>query len=430
MQDLELVKRFEPVLLFSKDGENREEYFFPMSTIQYIQPYCALYSVQPQLKQLISRGNVTLEKLAHLIERLRIDFLSYVTHDVLYKLPISLTTHPLTSSRLHGQMTLSLLMPAYKAERARKSILPRSHIVELSPLATHLFTKLHTPITSFSRLQTILTHYDLQYPTTHEDRIVHLLIPGNAPQTDSLPKLTTNIFTGFEAETEHLISQVTTDFDRLYLGLTNNDTLPEGQFSLMPQWILKRAREHYAPYQGEPPVYHYRVRHEGNKTYIEYWFFYAYNDWGTGHGGLNDHEGDWEGIMVTLQNELPIQVDYSCHVSKETRTWQATDLQKYNNNHPIAFVGCGTHANYIKPGKHQWPYIDYALGNYKGVGPAAYVKDDSSPGPGQKQTWGEPLNLDTIPSAADFKGLWGVLWPGLGTFGPSGPSASKPWTEA
>jgi hypothetical protein len=31
---------------------------------------------------------------------------------------------------------------------------------------------------------------------------------------------------------------------------------------------------------------------------LQYWFFYAYNDWATGYGGMNDHEGDWEGLYL------------------------------------------------------------------------------------------------------------------------------------
>jgi hypothetical protein len=41
--------------------------------------------------------------------------------------------------------------------------------------------------------------------------------------------------------------------------------------------------------------------HNRGYVVIQYWFFYAYNDWGTSHGGVNDHEGDWEAVFVFRQ---------------------------------------------------------------------------------------------------------------------------------
>ena len=35
-------------------------------------------------------------------------------------------------------------------------------------------------------------------------------------------------------------------------------------------------------------------------TVLQYWFFYCYNNWRSGFGGVNDHESDWEMISVYL----------------------------------------------------------------------------------------------------------------------------------
>ena len=58
--------------------------------------------------------------------------------------------------------------------------------------------------------------------------------------------------------------------------------------------------------------------HEG-KDYIviQYWFFYLFND------HVNDHEGEWEMILVLLDyvNETPIGAAYSRHDEGEYRPW-------------------------------------------------------------------------------------------------------------
>ena len=47
---------------------------------------------------------------------------------------------------------------------------------------------------------------------------------------------------------------------------------------------------------------------------LQYWYFYAMNNWGE-QGGFNNHEGDWESVFVFLDKltELPQYVAYSAH---------------------------------------------------------------------------------------------------------------------
>jgi hypothetical protein len=74
---------------------------------------------------------------------------------------------------------------------------------------------------------------------------------------------------------------------------------------------------------------------------VQYWFFYSYND------GLltQNHEGDWEGMMVELRpDESVSNVYYSQHggshlISPNDVTW-------YNGTHPIAISALGSHASY------------------------------------------------------------------------------------
>ncbi len=45
-------------------------------------------------------------------------------------------------------------------------------------------------------------------------------------------------------------------------------------------------------------TYYGRVVRDGGYVCLQYWFFYAMNDWRSTFGGINDHEADWE--MITL----------------------------------------------------------------------------------------------------------------------------------
>jgi len=47
------------------------------------------------------------------------------------------------------------------------------------------------------------------------------------------------------------------------------------------------------------PYYAYISSH-GGYVAVQYWFFYAMNDWRSSFGGVNDHEADWEQVTVYL----------------------------------------------------------------------------------------------------------------------------------
>ncbi len=51
-------------------------------------------------------------------------------------------------------------------------------------------------------------------------------------------------------------------------------------------------REHYR--------YHGRVVRQNGWIVLQYWLFYAFNDWRSAFYGANDHEADWEKVFVYL----------------------------------------------------------------------------------------------------------------------------------
>ena len=49
--------------------------------------------------------------------------------------------------------------------------------------------------------------------------------------------------------------------------------------------------------------YYGRVVRTATWTALQYWFFYAFNDWRSGFNGANDHEADWEQVLVYLDTD-------------------------------------------------------------------------------------------------------------------------------
>ena len=190
----------------------------------------------------------------------------------------------------------------------------------------------------------------------------------------------------------------------------------------LPGAIRDWAVQKYAPFRdwnNFPPVYHYHVCHDRGYQVLQYWFLYPYNDWAS-HGGNNDHEGDWEVIYVFLdEQERARHVAYSKHITipllygPETAVWE--EVEKVEGTHPVVYVGCGSHASYLKRGNHRFfMYIDRAKGDHLAIGPGA------------DQSWGEPVLLSAKKWNTHFPGPWGALvktWLGKVLPDTEGPSA-------
>jgi hypothetical protein len=212
--------------------------------------------------------------------------------------------------------------------------------------------------------------------------------------------------------------------------------------------------------------YHGRVLRQDGWIVLQYWFFYAFNDWRSGFYGANDHEGDWEKIFVYLSESetgevRPEWAAYAAHNYEGDdlrRRWDDPELEKVGE-HPVVYVGAGTHASYYTQGEyltelelrppspiarvvdavhslwrkrlHQYagdgtrsaqnealnpflvPFVDYARG------------DGFVVGPGQEKEWEPPRLLDPPSSAwvSGYRGLWGFYArdPFEGEDAPAGP---------
>jgi hypothetical protein len=105
-------------------------------------------------------------------------------------------------------------------------------------------------------------------------------------------------------------------------------------------------------------------------TLIQYWFFYAYDEWATSTligKVIQRHESDWEAVTVGLGDEGPLFVGYSEHCGGIWVPWKRVRVSEYADPstgkraagspllHPLVAVAEGSHANYPRADQHFAP---------------------------------------------------------------------------
>jgi hypothetical protein len=238
----------------------------------------------------------------------------------------------------------------------------------------------------------------------------------------------------------------------------------------VPGGTAARAQLHYAALQVPRQRYTYygRVLRDGGYVVLSYFFFYAMNDWRSSFHGVNDHEGDWEQVIVYLAEARdgrlePAWVAYASHDyygADLRRRWDDPDI-RIISDHPVVFVGAGSHASYFEAGEYVtavrptfmkpvsdfagllrrfWrdrlgqgdpknfvkevedfisvPYVDYARG------------DGDRVGFGQPREWTPVVIDDSVPWVSDYRGLWGLDTRDVfgGERAPAGPRYNRDGT--
>ncbi len=256
----------------------------------------------------------------------------------------------------------------------------------------------------------------------------------------------------------------------LRLTLILRGSVPGG-FAAAAQVAYLRGAHH------EQPRYYGHVTSDGGYTILQYWYFYAMNDFRTTFGGVNDHEGDWEQVTIYLVPDdgetippggsgapdetvvvgaddrwsagatglQPAWVAYSAHEEVGAdlrRRWDDPDLDTVGD-HPVVFAGGGSHAGAYLPGEYLisqslplpgWlarvlrilrtddgrglldvPYIDYKRG------------DGMVIGEGGDRAWTPVLIDESTPWVTDYAGLWGLdtADPFGGERAPAGPRYNR-----
>jgi hypothetical protein len=339
MDKLSLIRKYEPVLLFSKDDQGREENFFPTSTANYVAESALHRKGEGKIKD---RTALSLEDLGR--------FSSQDSHRLYlaYAADTVLSHDPSLQQRLdHGWLALFSV---------GGQVTPQLVVEDEAGVA-----------------------FASADPGLERSRLV----------ADDLDPALSFSAPGAESAAE------------LSFALTDTMQLPDE--------VHADALERYVPYRDfvrHPPVYYYNVVHNRGYLVLQYWFFYAYNDWGSAHGGVNDHEGDWENVFIYLRDGQPAFVAYSAHTGDpEWHAWADDQVQMQEHTHPVVYVACGSHANYFASQAHPIAaFKDYGYGN-----------SQVAIGPGADIGWGEPADLGVQPWALNYGGGWGALVKRLGT---------------
>ena len=100
---------------------------------------------------------------------------------------------------------------------------------------------------------------------------------------------------------------------------------------------------------GQIPTY-YQVTSCGAQLRIKYWWFYGYQ--ATCDGSNGAHNGDWEGVVVTLSEDQSriAAVTYSMHGKSYTRLANRGGFSLEDSTHPVVYVGKNSHAAFFGQG--------------------------------------------------------------------------------
>lgn len=242
------------------------------------------------------------------------------------------------------------------------------------------------------------------------------------------------------------------------LSLLFRGSVPGG--SAAQSFLLQR--DHLKPQQ---PTYYGRVLRDGHWIIAQYWYFYSFNNWRSGFGGVNEHEGDWEQVTIYLDGASEVDdqglphprwVVFSAH--DETgddlrRRWDDPDLRVIQSRHPVLYAGAGSHSGAYLPGDYlitvqpptlpgivrllrntarvftPWsttakgsgvaiPYVDYARGDGRKIGV------------GESEEWAPVVLDDTQEWVHAYRGMWGHDTRDRlgGERGPAGPRYERDGT--
>lgn len=188
----------------------------------------------------------------------------------------------------------------------------------------------------------------------------------------------------------------------------------------LPIEVQQQALKHYVGPEANKPTYYYRLSEAGGYQILQYWFFFAYNDFATSHGGVNDHEADWEQITLFLKEGKPEWAAYASHDAKGDELRKKWSDIETVDDHPVIYAAVGSHASYFTKGEHHG--IDNAKADGLTIGPGGTA-------------WEKPGDLDKAAWATDYQGLWGFYAHDRvsdkllkGAVSPAGPKFNKDGT--
>jgi hypothetical protein len=209
----------------------------------------------------------------------------------------------------------------------------------------------------------------------------------------------------------------------LRLSLLVRGRVPRGHVAAAESATRADAAVDGRPYYG-------RVVVEAGYTVLQYWYFYAFNDWRSTFHGVNDHEADWETVAVYLAGTgtaaTPAWVAASSHDHDGAvlrRRWDDPELSR-EGDHPVLHPGAGSHSGAFVAGDYvvsvELPALRRLLDRLRRRGRPAHTHGFAVPfvdyargdgvavGPGHDLVWHTETIDDATPWVRGFRGLWGL----------------------
>lgn len=181
---------------------------------------------------------------------------------------------------------------------------------------------------------------------------------------------------------------------------------------------VETSREIHAKPGYADQAYGHAKRDENGDLWLQYWFFYYFNNKALLYMGL--HEGDWEMVQFRLgADEVPTVATYAQHAHGERCEWDQVETEEGPDGPvPVVYSARGSHAAYFRPGTYMqapivpdqndaggprvrpqltvienkepaWVAWPGRWGSTRAlVGP---VGSNSPPGPRFHDSWGDPL---------------------------------------
>jgi hypothetical protein len=141
------------------------------------------------------------------------------------------------------------------------------------------------------------------------------------------------------------------------------------------------ARQMHALPQYRNQIYGHGVTDEEGRLWLQYWFFYYYNN--KAFLGIGLHEGDWELIQIRLdRHNKPNVLTYSQHLEASRASWANVEhAMTPDGPVPVVYSARGSHACYFRPGVHrQAPVVpDYNDAKGPRIRPAVVVISNNAP---------------------------------------------------
>jgi Vacuolar protein sorting-associated protein 62 len=182
------------------------------------------------------------------------------------------------------------------------------------------------------------------------------------------------------------------------------------------EYLAEAHAMHLRPGMANQIYGHVVTDREGH-IWLQYWFFYYYND--KAMLGMGLHEGDWEMVQLRIgAGGVPDVTTYAQHKRGECCDW--ADVEK-EGDAPVVYSARGSHASYYRRGNHatEVPVIGWDYNDAGGprVRPTLNAIEDAEPSwvawPGR---WGSTRGRD-------FAGIE------LGDDSPTGPRRHGQWRD-